>query len=135
MQQRPLSLTIIGWLVVVGSIFILLTGGSPTRNSPTIDAMIASGGLPIWTHAAVGGVGGLLGLACGCGILKGWKWARYTYVGMLIAGVAFRVATGAGYAMLLIGIVYLIVIAMFLFRNAADNWFASGAMRGERAEA
>lgn len=127
MLHRPRSLTIIGRFVIVSSAFILLTGGSPTRNSDAIEAMISRGALPVWIHAAVGAVGGLLGLACGWGILKGWNWARFVYVATLIAGIAFRVAMRPSYPMLLFSLAFLFAAALVLFRSVADEWFASGA--------
>ena len=127
MLRRPISLTIIAWFVIVNSAFILLGGESPTRNSDIIEAMIARGALPVWIHVAVGAAGGLLGLACGWGILRGKNWARFIYVAMLIAGVAFRVATRSSYPMLLFSLAFLFAAALVLFRSIADEWFGSGA--------
>lgn len=122
MNKRPLSVTIIGWFLIVTSIFSLvsvLTMGS----SPQVLAMLAESPLPQSVHQIFGVVAAFITLISGYGILKGFNWARYLYIGVGVAGLLFNLVTVAMVSFIILGVVMLAVIAYFLFRPAANAWF------------
>ncbi|MEO5774003.1 MAG: hypothetical protein ABIQ32_07795 [Sphingomicrobium sp.] len=76
----------------------------------------------------VGIVGGLVTLASGYGMLKGFSWSRLLYVGWSIFSLIFGYVAMPMISGLVLGIIFLAVIAFFLFRPAANAWFAHGAV-------
>lgn len=125
-MQRPTSLTVIGWLLIVfGAIGLIaqLTMG----NNPVAQQMLAESPVPASVHLAMGAIGGLVSIASGYGILKGLNWSRFLYLGWSILGVVFSLATTAFTSILLIGVMVIAVVAFFLFRPAANAWFTRSA--------
>lgn len=128
MQQRPLSLSIIGWFLVVsglfGSISILIT-----RNNPIVLRVYEQSPLPLWAHFAFGGVGIVVIAACGYGVLKGLNWSRFVYVGWSVLAFAMSALTISVASLLIMSIAFFLVIVFFLFRPAANAWFTRTAER------
>jgi cbb3-type cytochrome oxidase subunit 3 len=126
MQQRPVSLTIIGWFLIVtsglGLLFLPMA-----FNNPMATRMYAQSPLPMSAHLAIGAIGGLINIACGFGILKGVNWSRFAYIGWSLVGTAISLATLPATSFALLGLVFLAVIAFFLFRPAANAWFNRAA--------
>ena len=122
MNKRPLSVTIIGWLVIVTSIFslfsVLMMGSNPQAS-----AMLAESPLPASAHQIVGIVSTLISLISGYGILKGFNWARILYIAAGIAGLLFSLLTVPMVSVIILGVLMLAVVAFFLFRPAANDWF------------
>ena len=122
METRPLSVTIIGWLLVVtaaASLFGLLN----LSSNPMAQAIIQQTGVPLAAHMALTVIGVVVTLACGYGVLKGFDWARLLYVGYSALGLVIGLAISPYPSATLIGVVFLAVIAFFLFRPAANAWF------------
>lgn len=122
MNKRPLSVTIIGWFLIVTSIFSLFSALMMGSN-PQVSAMLAESPLPQSVHEIVGIIGGLISLVSGYGILKGFNWARILYIAASVAGLLFSLLTVPMVSIIVLGVVMLAVIAFFLFRPAANDWF------------
>ena len=122
MQQRPLSLSIIGWFLVVtgalGSIGVLTMS-----SNPAVQQLYRHSPLPMWAHVAFGAIGTVVTVASGYGVLKGLNWSRFLYVGWSLIGFAMSLATIAITSILLLGLVFFAVIVFFLFRPDANAWF------------
>jgi cbb3-type cytochrome oxidase subunit 3 len=126
MQERPISLTIIGWFLIVTSAFGLLF--VPVAfNNPMTTRIYAQSPLPVSAHLAIGVLGGLITVACGFGILKGFNWSRFVYIGWSLIGTAISLATLPVTSIIVLGLAFLAVIAFFLFRPAANAWFNRAA--------
>lgn len=126
MQQRPVSLTVIGWFLIVTSGLGLLF--MPFAfNNPMTTRIYAQSPLPVSAHLTIGVLGGLITLACGFGILKGFNWSRFVYIGWSLIGTAISLATLPVTSIALLGLVFLAVIAFFLFRPTANAWFNRAA--------
>ena len=130
MQKRPLSLSIIGWFLVVsgvaGSIGLLTM-----RFNPAVMRVYGHSPLPLWAHIAFGVVGIIVTTACGYGVLKGLNWSRFLYIGWGIIGFVFSSVTVAVISIQLLGLVFFAVIVFFLFRPDANAWFNRAAAAGE----
>lgn len=122
MEKRPLSLSIIGWFLVVSGVLGVLGLLTMTRN-PAVQHIYEQSPLPIWAHIAFSLVGIIVVTACGYGVLKGLNWSRLLYVGWSLIGFAMSFATIRVTSILLLGMVLFAVIVFFLFRPSANVWF------------
>jgi hypothetical protein len=122
MQQRPVSLTIIGWFLIVTSGLGLLF--MPFAfNNPMTTRIYAQSPLPASAHLTIGVIGGLITVACGFGILKGFNWSRFVYVSWSLIGFAISITTLPVKSMILLSLPFFAVIVFFLFRPTANAWF------------
>lgn len=126
MQKRPLAVTIIGWFLIVTSLFTLFSTLSMSSN-PMVEEMLAKSPLPASVHQAIGLASGVIALVCGYGILRGFNWARFLYLAAGVVGLLFNLVTVPMITIIVMGIVMLAVIAFFLFRPDASAWFNRSA--------
>jgi hypothetical protein len=125
-MQRPTSLTIIGWLLIVFAVFGVISQLTMQGN-PIAQKMLAESPLPASAHMALGIVGAIVSAVSGYGILKGLNWSRFLYIGWSILGFAISFLTVPFTSILLLGVLTLAIFAFFLFRPAANAWFTGGA--------
>ena len=133
MEKRPLSLTIIGWFLILGGLFgaySALTMGS----NEMARQMIAESGLSMQVQQALAVIGAIVGLVSAYGIFKGLPWSRVLYVAWSVVGLAIALATSPFKGMLLLSVAFLAVIAFFLFRPEADAWFAAKGLQLQRGK-
>jgi len=121
-QERPVSLTIIAWFLIVTSALGVL-GMLMIQNNPIAEQMYAKSPLPISAHIAIGIVGALITIACGYGLLKGLNWSRLLYVGWSIIGFAIAMLTMPVTPFIWLSVAFFAIICFFLFRPAANAWF------------
>ena len=133
MEKRPLSLTIIAWLLIVGAVFSAL-GLVSIGSNPVAMAMLENSGMPLVFHQAVGMVGIVISLACAYGIFAGQPWSRVLYVGWGLVGLAISIVTLPMISTIVLSLVVLAIFAFFLFRPAADRWFAARGLGLQREE-
>jgi hypothetical protein len=127
MNQRPLSLTIIAWFLVITGLFGLygvLTIGS---NEAVLQMVEANGG-SVRAQQVMGVVGCLVSAVCSYGIFKGLPWSRVLYVAFGIVSLIFNLLTGAALSMTILSAAFVALIAFFLFRPAANEWFQAIGM-------
>lgn len=133
MEKRPLSLTIIGWWMVIGSLLTLysvLTIRSNELAMRMIEQMHGS----LAFQQAIGVIGCIVGVACAYGLFKGQPWSRVLYVGWGIIGFVIGFFTSPLKSVLVIGAVIIAVIAFFLFRPVADRYFAAKGLQLRRGD-
>jgi len=65
----------------------------------------------------------LITLVCGIAMLKGQNWARLLYVGWSIIGFIIGMATSPMKALMIPGVIVFLVVAFFLFRPKANEYF------------
>jgi hypothetical protein len=122
MEKRPLSLTIIGWLLIVFTLFGLY-GVFTMGTNPVATKMLAQMHVSLLFEQVWGVIGAVINLACAYGILKGFPWSRVLYVifGIISLVVSFYISPMK--AAIVLGLVLLVVIAAFLWTNNANDWF------------
>lgn len=111
-MPRPLSVTAVALFLIVTS---LLPLSQLLRHDGTV------GSVQILLLAGIAA-----NLAAGFGILAGQNWARFLFVGWIIVFLAYEVVTLPGAAKLgaVPHAIVFLVIASFLFRPAANDYFA-----------
>jgi hypothetical protein len=133
MAKRPLSITIIGWLLVVFSLFGLF-GVFTMGSNPEITKMLERTGGSLMFQQVWGVISAIVTLVCAYGILKGQPWSRVLYVGFGILGLAVAFFTSPMKSLLLISLLFLGVIGAFLFSLKGNEWFAARGLALTREE-
>jgi hypothetical protein len=130
-MQRPTSLTVTGWvLIVLGAFGLLATLMVPAN--PVATAMLEQSPLPVSVHIAIGAIGALISIASGYGVLKGFGWSRLLYTAWILISVAITLVTMPFTSLMVVGWVIQAAIIFFLFRPEANAWFGgSGATVSE----
>ena len=123
MRARPLSVTIVGWFLIVSGI-LSLASVPIALNNPLTRAALENGPLPFAFQIGWSIGTAILTLVCGWFILKGANWARILYIAASVAGLAITLATGRVTTLVLIAAGLLAVIAFILFRRPANDFFA-----------
>ena len=127
MTQRPLSVTIIAWFLIVTTIFGAL-GTWNAFNDPIAEQVLAKSPLPQSLHIAVSVASLILNFVFGVALLKRQDWARYGYVGISLAGMLFGYFTSPFVSVILLSGIFLAIVAFFLFRKPANDWFRRSSM-------
>ena len=122
MTKRQLSLTIIAWLLIVFSLFGLY-GVFTMRSNPVAMKMLDQMHMPLIVEQVWGVVGTIVNLICAWGILKGQPWSRVLYVVWSVIGIVVSFFISPMKSVIAISVVLLIILAFFLFRENADDWF------------
>lgn len=122
MKERPTSVSVISWILIVMS-GISLVASLFMMNNPMAQEMMAKTPIPIPVQYAMLYVGLSVSITCGIFMLRGANWARLLYVGWSTIGFVISFATSPARATLVPGVVVLGVIVFFLFRPAASAFF------------
>ena len=133
MERRPLSLTIIGWFLIVTGLFgayASLTVGS----NEVARQMLADSGVSLQFQQVLAVIGAIVIFASAYGIFKGLPWSRVLYVGWMIISLVIGLLTSPFKGMLLLSVLFLVVIGYFLFRPEADAWFAAKGLQLQRGK-
>jgi hypothetical protein len=127
MEKRPLSLTIIAWVLVILALLGLAGIVMATTSAELAAKMAEQSNMPLPFQQAWTAIGAIVTLVVAYGIWKGQPWSRVLYVVWGVIGIVVGYLVGSpGYGMIL-GVVILVVISAFLFTNRANEWFnASG---------
>ena len=128
MEKRPLSLTIIGWFLIIVSLFGLYSIFTMGSN-PVAMKMLQQMHVPLLFQQVWGTIGTIVTLICAYGILKGLPWSRVLYVAWGIIGLVVGFYISPIKAFLVLSLILLVVISVFLFSDKANDWFqARGLM-------
>jgi hypothetical protein len=127
MTKRPKSVTIICWIMLALSGISLIVS-TMTLDDPTARELMSRSPIPLTVQYIMMYAGLLVMFVSAIAMLKGQNWARFLYVIWSVVGFAIGLATSPMKAALVPGIVVLVVIAFFLFRPKANEYFrARGA--------
>ena len=124
MKTRPVSVSVIGWLLIVMgglSFFSILL----TINNPMVHEAMSGNPLPIPILYTVSFLNILVMIASGIGILKGYNWARWLYVIWNTFEFFVGFTTFPVKRMMLPGLVVFLIIVFFLFSPPVNAFFAS----------
>jgi len=122
-MQRPTSVTVIAWIIIVLS-GISLISSTFSLNNPLARELMAKSLLPISVQFAMLYFGLLLSIAAGIWMLKGQNWARLLYVIWSIIGLVVGLITSPIKVAMIPGLVFFIIITFFLFRPVANEYFS-----------
>ena len=124
MQKRPLSLTIIAWVLIVLSL-LALVGTFTMASNPAMVKMVQQMHIPLVVEQAWTVLGVIINLIVAYGILKGQPWSRVLYVVWGIIGLVAGFFLTPQKAVLVLSLVILVVISIFLFSEKANDWFSA----------
>jgi hypothetical protein len=124
MDKRPVSLTVIAWVLIVFSLFGLF-GVITMGSNPVATKMLEQMHVSLLFEQVWGVIGCIINLICAYGILKGLPWSRVLYVVWGVIGLVVGFYISPMKAAVVISLIFLIVIAAFLFTNTANDWFAA----------
>lgn len=121
-MKRPISLSIIAWFLIVTAV-ISVVSGIFTLNNPAALEVLAKNPMPLPMQYGMMFVGLVVTLASGIGILKGYNWGRFLYLGWGVLGLIISALTSPMKMTLIPGLLFLVVISFLLFRPKATLFF------------
>jgi hypothetical protein len=111
-------------LVVLGLVGMVMMGSNPVMMKAVEQMHVPLMFLQAWSV-----IGAIVTAICAYGILKGLPWSRVLYVVWGILGLIVSAYTSPMKTSVVFGLVILVVISVFLWTNAANDWFqARGLM-------
>ncbi len=123
-QKRPLSLTIIAWLLIILSL-LALVGAFTMKSNPAMMKMMEQVPVSVPVYQAWIVLGVIVDLVCAYGILKGQPWSRVLYVVWGIIGLVVGFFISPQKAYLVFGLIVLVVLSIFLFGEKGNDWFSA----------
>ncbi|MGE5562392.1 MAG: hypothetical protein ACM3ZV_03700 [Bacillota bacterium] len=124
MEKRPLSLTIIAWLLIALSL-LALVGTFTMQSNPAMMKAVREMHIPLVYQQAWTVLGVIINLIVAYGILKGQPWSRVLYVVWGIIGLIAGFFISPMKAALVLSLVILVVVSIFLFSEKANEWFSA----------
>jgi hypothetical protein len=126
MKKRPLSVTVISWiLIVIGALSIATE--MAMRDNPMVRDMMARTPMPVSVQYALQYLGLALTVVSGIFMLRGKAWARLLYVAWGAVGLLIGLATSPVKMAMIPGTVIFAIIVFFLFRRSAGEYFSPSA--------
>ena len=122
MEKRPVSITIIGVLLLVFTL-LGLVGLVMTATTAAMAEQVAKLNISMPVYQAYGALGIIINLACIYGIFKGLPWSRVLYLVWGIIGLVVGMYISPTKVSVVIGLVLLVVVCAFLWTNTANDWF------------
>ena len=127
-MKRPTFLSVIAWILITMSGLSLITitlSLNMSLNDPMMRELLSKSPIPIPLQIAITYVGILITIVSGVAILKGQNWARFLYVGWSVIGFVIGLLTNPMKVAMIPGLVIFVVIAFFLFRPKANEYFST----------
>jgi hypothetical protein len=127
MSQRPESVTVIAWLLIVLGTFGLmgcLTAWS-MRDWPVMQPLLASYRLPYAVVLGVAASSLAVHMLCAVALLMRVGWSRHVYFITALAMVGFSLWVSPWPQFTVPSVLFPAVASMFLYRGAANRWFAA----------
>ncbi len=119
-RERPKSVTIISWvLIVMGGLSLIIGRFSLSASQE----LLSKSPIPLSLQYSLTYASILISLVCGIAMLKRQNWARFLYVGWNILGFIIGLATSPAKAMMIPGITLFAILSFFLFRPKANEYF------------
>jgi hypothetical protein len=125
MVYRPTSVTVISWLLIIFGVSSLFCAAVFVLK-PHSDAQksVTESPLPIYAQRGMMVGGTVAHLVCGVFMLRGRNWARILFVTWSAIGLSVNFATNHYWFFTALGLSILAIEAFFLFRPAANIFFA-----------
>jgi hypothetical protein len=123
-QKRPVSLTIIAWVLIVLSL-LALVGIFTMRSNAAMMKMMDQVPVSVLTYQGWSVLGVIIDLIVAYGIFKGQPWSRVLYVVWSVIGLIVGFFITPQKAYLVFGLIVLVVISIFLYSEKANDWFSA----------
>jgi hypothetical protein len=130
MKSRPRSITVISWLLIITGIIAIIStiAASTMLDSAVTYDLLSKSPISIPVQYVIGYISLAITVVSGFAMLKGHNWARLLYVAGHAIGIVFGLVTSPVRAAMIPGILFFIVIAFFLFRPKANEYFLSSTV-------
>lgn len=122
MAERPVSVTIVAWIVIVSSAWAVVSVPLMSDN-PMLEEVYAASPIGKTGQIAWSLLSSLLTLGFGVAILKGRDWGRVGYAAFSLLGLVIGAFFVPSTIFLVPGALFLLVELFFLFRPAANRFF------------
>ena len=122
MGERPKSVTVIAWILIVTGAISVFTSLS-SLNNPMVKELMSKSPLPISLQYAMMYIGLAVSVISGVGMLKGQNWARFLYVIWGAIGFLIGLVTSPMKAAMIPGLLFFAIIVFFLYRPASTQYF------------
>ena len=123
MKQRPKSITIICWFLIISGV-ISIAGSFFSLNNPMTKEIMSKSPIPLNIQFAMLYVGLVISITSGIAMLKGKNWARLLYVGWSIIGFIIALATSPMKIAMIPSLIVFAVVLFFMFRPISNQYFA-----------
>ena len=126
MKERPTSITVVSWILIISGVLALIMNIVNIYNpmaQEMAQKLMSKSPIPANIQYIMTYAGLLITLVCGIAMLKGKNWARLLYVGWSVAGFLIAMVTSPLKTILIPGIIFFLIIAFFLFRPKANEYF------------
>lgn len=123
-EKRPLSLTIIAWVLIILSL-LALVGVFTMKSNEAMMKMMAQMPVTVLEYQAWSVLGVIVDLIVAWGILKGEPWSRVLYVVWSIISLIVGFFITPQKAYLVFALIVLVVISIFLYSEKANDWFSA----------
>ena len=124
MTKRPVSLTVIAWILIVLGLFGLY-GAVTLGSNPMAAKMLAQSPVPLVVNQLWSALGAVVGFIVAYGIFKGQPWSRVLYVVWSIIQILVGLYISPMKALLVVSVIVLVVFCIFLFSEKANDWFSA----------
>ncbi|HET9145961.1 MAG TPA: hypothetical protein VFN81_07735 [Sphingomicrobium sp.] len=124
MTKRPVSLTVIAWILIVLGLFGLY-GAATLGSNPMAAKMLAQSPVPLVVNQLWSALGAVVGFIVAYGIFKGQPWSRVLYVVWSIIQILVGLYISPMKALLVVSVIVLVVFCIFLFSEKANDWFSA----------
>ena len=122
MKERPLSITIISWILIIMGGVSSVTSYFSLQN-PIAQKLMEENPIPINIQIVLMYFGLSVIVVCGVAMLKQINWGRYLYTGWSIIGFTIGLFTTPMKFAMIPGFLVMLVIVYFLFRSEANEYF------------
>lgn len=122
MKNRPTSVTVIAWIILILSGLSLLGAVVVSNDAKALEAMAANP-IPVPLQRAHTFAGLAIEVLCAVFMLRAANWARLLYIGWVGLSLLVLFATSPEKAILIPAVVVYAVSAFILLRPAATAYF------------
>jgi hypothetical protein len=123
MNKRPVSVTVIAWIILVISAFSLVAS-AVAINNPMTQELMAKNPIPLPVQYSMLFLGLLISIVSAIFMLRGANWARMLYIVWGAIGLLISFLTSPAKLMLIPGILVYAIFVFFLLRPKASAYFS-----------
>ena len=127
MRSRPISISIIGWFLLVSGV-LTLPGAFARSDDPRVEELMARRPVPIAVQQGMLFAGAVANLVSGYFLLRGQNWARHLYVAWTIVQFGYAWLAAPFRLVIVPGVLFFLLVAFFLFRPRANAFFAGSEL-------
>ena len=120
-RKRPVGVTIIGWFIIVTSVFTVQSAFGTYSNVKDLEQRV---GGTLWAQLVIF-LTGFVSAICGIFILKGKAWAKLAYLVLSAILWVFSIAM-FGLSSSLVGLICYLIILIYPTRPTASRFLGQG---------